>query len=128
MASIQRRTWVDKDGQQRTSYRVQIRRKGFPPVTATFDRKTDAGKWATETEADMSRRLYFPQHEAEQRTLAQLIERQLETVKAENPDDYERQRVMLEWWKAKLGGFTLSVITPELVTRHRDLLQREEGF
>lgn len=70
MASIQKRTWTDQQGRQRTSYRVQIRKRGFPPVTATFERKTDADNWARETESDMSRRRYFPQHEAEQHTLA----------------------------------------------------------
>jgi hypothetical protein len=48
---VQNRVWIDNDGKQRTRYRVQIRRRGFPPVTATFERKTDADKWARETEA-----------------------------------------------------------------------------
>lgn len=128
MASIQRRVLTDREGKQHTTYRVQIRRRGFPPVTATFDRKTDADKWARETEADMSRRRYFPHHEAERHTLADLIERQLETVKADRPHDYERQRVILGWWKDKLGAYTLATLTPDLIGRHRDKLQNDEGF
>jgi integrase len=128
MASIQRRAWTDKDGKQRTSYRAQIRRRGFPPVTATFERKTDADKWARETEADMSRRRYFPQHEAERHTLAELIDRQLETVKIDRPHDHERQRVILGWWKEKLGDYTLATLTPDLIGRHRDQLQTREGM
>ena len=128
MAAIQKRTWVDRGGGQRTSYRVQVRRRGFPPVTASFERKTDADKWAQETEADMSRRRYFPQHEAERHTLADLVDRQLEAVRMDRPHDYERQRVMLDWWKANLGDYTLATITPELLGRHRDRLQTGEGF
>ena len=128
MASVQRRTWIDQESKQRTSYRVQIRRRGFPPVTATFERKTDADKWAQATEADMSRRRYFPQHEAERHTLADLVDRQLEAVKIDRPHDYERQRVILGWWKEKLGDYTLATITPELIGRHRDQLQTKEGF
>jgi integrase len=128
MASIQKRTWTDKGGRQRTSYRAQIRRKGFPPVAATFKRKTDADRWARETEADMSRRRYFPQHEAERRTLADLVERQLETVKMDRPHDYERQRALLGWWREKLGAYTLATLTPDLIGRHRDLLQSKEGM
>src|SRR6185503_15266807 len=115
MATIQRRVSVDKEGRQRTSYRAQIRRRGFPPVTATFDRKSDADRWARETEADMSRRRYFPQHEAERRTLAELVERQLDAVKADRPHDYERQRALLGWWKEKLGAYTLATVTPDLI-------------
>lgn len=128
MASIQRRTWVDKEGRQRTTYRVQVRKRGFPPVTATFERKTDADAWAKQTEADMSRRRYFPQHEADRRTLSDLVDRQLETVKADRPHDYERQRVILGWWKAKLGQYTLAGLTPDLIGRQRDKLQTEEGM
>lgn len=128
MASIQKRVWVDKDGGQRTRYRVQIRKRGFPPVTATFDRKTDADKWAKETEADMGRQRYFPQHEAKRHTLADLVDRQLDTVKRERPHDYGRQRILLSWWKEKLGAYSLDAITPELLTRYRDRLQAEEGF
>lgn len=125
MASIQRRTWLDRDGRQHTSYRVQIRKRGFPPVTATFERKTDADKWATETEADMQRRRYFPDHEAKRHTVADLVQRQLETVERERPRDHARQKVLLKWWKEKLGDYTLDAITPELLTRHRDILQTE---
>lgn len=125
MASIQARTWIDSEGKQRTTYRAQVRRRGFPPATATFERKTDAEKWAGDIESDMRRRRYFPQHEAQQRTLADLVKRQLETVKLERPHDYMRQKIMLDWWGAKLGAYTLDRITPELVTRYRDLLQQE---
>jgi len=128
MASIQRRAWTDQEGKQRTSYRAQIRRRGFPPVTATFERKTDADKWARETEADMSRRRYFPQHEAERHTLAELVDRQLEAVKIDRPHDYDRQRVILGWWKEKLGAYTLATLTPDLIGRHRDQLQSKEGL
>ena len=46
MANIRTRT--DKDG--KTYYTVQVRLKGYPPQTASFDRLTDARKWAASTE------------------------------------------------------------------------------
>jgi len=128
MASIQKRTQIDAEGGQRTNYRVQVRRRGFPPVTATFTTRTAAKDWGKEQEADMSRRRYFPQHEAERHTLAALVDRQLEAVKLDRPHDYERQRVILGWWKAKLGDYTLATVTPELIGRHRDELQTREGL
>jgi integrase len=130
MASIQGRTWIDKEGRQRTSYRAQIRRRGFPPVTATFERKTDATKWARETEADIQRGLRFPQHEAERHTLADLADRQLEHVKLHRPHDYERQRAILDWWKDELGSFTLAAISlrPALLGEKRDKLLTDEGL
>jgi hypothetical protein len=47
MAYIQERT--TEDG--KTHFRVQIRLKGYPITSATFERKTDAKQWAQQTEA-----------------------------------------------------------------------------
>lgn len=128
MATIRPRVWTDSDGKQRTRYQVQVRRKGFPQVTATFDRKTDADKWARETESDMGRRRYFPQHEAARHTLADLVDRQLKAIKMDRPQAYNQQSGMLGWWKAKIGAHSLATVTPELIGRHRDLLMTEEKF
>jgi integrase len=129
MASIQPRTWTDKKGRQRTRYRVQIRKHGYPLVSVTFGRKSDADKWAKQTETDMDRRLYFPQYEAERHTIGDLVDRQVAAIKADRPHDYERHRVILEWWKDKIGAYTLA--TPnlsDLIGRERDKLQNEEGL
>jgi len=40
------------------SYRVLIRKVGYPPVSETFKRKIDAERWARETETKMDRRVY----------------------------------------------------------------------
>jgi len=42
MASIEKRTTSDGN----TSYRVKVRLKGYPVQTGTFERLTDAKKWA----------------------------------------------------------------------------------
>ena len=45
MAIIEQRT--SQDG--KSVYRVKVRRKGAPPLTATFHRLTDAKKWVQVT-------------------------------------------------------------------------------
>ncbi len=122
MASIQARKGIDERGKQCTSYRVQVRLQGFPPVTATFERKTDAARWAQATEAAMREGRYFPQREAKRRTLGDLVDRQLETVRAKRPHDYDRQRWMLGWWREQLGDYALAQITPAVIAKHRDEL------
>jgi hypothetical protein len=37
----------------KTSYRARVRVKGYPQVTASFARKTDAKRWAAGIEADI---------------------------------------------------------------------------
>lgn len=125
---IEARTWINEQGRERTTYRVQIRRRGFPPMTKTFERRTDAARWKRETEADILRGLRFPQHEAERRTLGDLVERQLDHVKLHRPHDYERQSAILGWWKDKLGALTLAGISakPAVLAEARDDLMTKE--
>lgn len=54
MASIEKRLFKSK-----TSYRVKIELQGFPPATASFDRLTDAKRWAQETEIKIRDNRYF---------------------------------------------------------------------
>ncbi len=108
-----------------TSYRVQVRLRGHPPVSASFERRTDARKWAQQTEAAIREGRYFPTHEAKRHTLADLVDRQLATVKAKRPHDYPRQALLLGWWKKRLGAYTLAQCTPALLAEYRDRLLRE---
>lgn len=127
MASIQARKGIDEQGKQSTSYRVQVRLQGFPPVTATFERRTDAKEWGKTTEAAMREGRYFPQREAKRRTLGDLVDRQLETVRTKRPHDYDRQRGLLGWWREQLGDYALAQVTPAVIAKHRDELLKHRS-
>jgi len=106
-----------------TSYRVQVRLRGHPPVTASFAKRTDARNWAQQTESAIRDGRYFPTHEAKRRTLADLVDRYLEQTKAKRDAAYyERKRHLLTWWKEQLGDYTLAQVTPALVAEFRDKL------
>lgn len=121
MATIQKRL-----GESGLRYRVQIRLRGHPPVSASFERRTDAKKWAQDTESAIRDGRYFPSHEAKRRTLADLVERYLEQIKAKRDADYyERKRRLLNWWKERIGDYTLDRCTPALIAEYRDRLLRE---
>jgi hypothetical protein len=108
-----------------TRYRVQVRLRGHPPVSASFERRTDARNWAQQTETAIREGRHFPAHEAKRRTLAELVERRLEAVRSKPPHDYNGQRLLLGWWKKRLGSYTLFQCTPALIAQHRDKLLRE---
>jgi len=108
-----------------TRYRVQVRLRGHPPVSASFERRTDARKWAQQTESAIQEGRYFPTQEAKRRTLADLVDRQLEAIKSKRPHDYDRQRLLLGWWEKTLGDYTLDQCTPALIAENRDRLLRE---
>src|SRR5262245_2475404 len=118
MAAIQKR---ETDGG--TRYRVQIRLRGHPPVSASFERRTDAKKWAQDTESAIRDGRYFPSHEAKRRTLGELIDRYLDQIKAKRDAAYcERKRLLLNRWKQMLGAYTLDRCTPALIAEYRDRL------
>lgn len=55
------------------SYRVKIRKKGFPAISKNFTRKSHAQRWATKIESEIDRGVYLPSQEAESILINELI-------------------------------------------------------
>ena len=102
MAYIQERK--SKDG--KTTYRVQIRLKGFPVTTASFERKTDAKRWAQQTESAMQEGRYFKTSEAKKHTVAEMVDRYIENVIPTKPKNAKACTAQLLWWKKQIGHCT----------------------
>jgi len=109
MAAINKHT----DAKGKTTYRVRIRLKGSPTVSATFDRKTDAKEWARTTDADIRAGRYMDKMESQRRTLAELMdvyEKRRLPVKDEKTISV--QKAQFEWWRGEIGNLTLANVTP----------------
>jgi integrase len=118
MATIEKRE--SDDG--KTSYRVKVRVKGFPVQSATFVRKTDANKWAQDTESVIRNNRHFKTSEAKRHTLAELIDRYIGDVLPNKPKNARDQVRELNWWKAEIGQHVLADIAPALIAQQRDKL------
>ena len=120
MANINERT--TKDGQR--AFQVIIRLKGHPTVTETFKRKTDAKKWAQQTEAEIRQGRYFPKAEARKRTVSDMIDRYIKSSLERNNKPEQRSHIkhMLEWWKSQIGVRFIADVTPSMVSKCRDEL------
>lgn len=117
MATIEERR--NDDGSR--TFRVKIRIKGFEPATQSFDRKTDAKRWAEKTETAMREGRFFPERQAAQRTLAELVDRYTAEVCPEKKSGPHTAR-LLAWWKAEHGYRVLADLTPEVLAELRDKL------
>ena len=106
------------------SYRVKVRLKGFPAQSATFERLTDAKKWAQHTESAIREGRHFKTTEAKRHTLAELIDRYCREVLPSKKSKID-QAQQLGWWKAEIGSFTLADVSPSLLAEYRDKLGRE---
>jgi integrase len=117
MASIQER----RNGKGETSYRVQVRVKGYPAQTATFSTKTAAKLWAKTTEAAIAEGRHFKTAEAKRHTLAELVDRYAREV-LPGKRYADRREAHLAWWKDTLGAYSLAELTPARIAEARDSL------
>lgn len=118
MATVTKRTRKGK-----ISYQVKVRLKGFPPQSATFDRKTDAERWAQRVEADMRQGQYFPEVFAKKHTINDLITAYLANIEIKNPRRATEVKKLLAWWQAQFGNIALANFKSEHVLKAQTLLR-----
>lgn len=121
MATITKR----ENSKGETSFKVQVRLKGYPPATGTFKRKTDATKWAADTESAIREGRYFKTAEAKKHTLGELIDRYIKSALPKNPKSASSQTTQLEWWKSEIGSYTLADLSAPIINDARDKLLSE---
>ncbi len=121
MATIEKRTTLDNQ----TSYRVKIRLKGYPTQTATFERLTDAKKWIQSTEVAIREGRHFKTSESKKRNLKELIDRYIKEILPNKPKSKNDQQTQLNWWKSKIGDYSLADLTPALLVEYRSKLLSE---
>jgi len=123
MATI--REYTNKNGKK--SFHVEIRIKGYNPLRATFERKTDAKTWIGENESAMKLGKHLKDAEAKKHTLAELIDRYIDIELPQRKSDNEKFKMQLLWWKGKIGACLLSDVTPSLLSQCKELLGTEES-
>lgn len=124
MAYIQER----ETEEGKTHYRVQVRLKGYPVTSATFERKTDAKLWAQQTEAAMREGRHFKTAEAKKHSMAELIDRYIENVIPTKPKNAAATTAQLQWWRSQIGHYLLSDLTPAIIAEQRDKLLKGTTF
>ena len=122
MASIRAKRRADGT----TYYQAQVRIKGHPPQTASFERKTDAKRWGDQTEAAIRQRRYFDVFEAQLHTAAEMIDRFVSDVLPNRPKQRRDLISHLAWWKSEVGAHLLSELTPSVLSAARDKLSKGE--
>lgn len=122
MATIESRPTPDG----KPAFRVKIRIKGRPAVSETFARRTDAKRWAQDTEADIRAGRYFNNATAKDHTVAELIDKYIAEILPTKPRNARSQKSQLLWWKRELGHLLLANLTAGEIGQRRDLLLSSE--
>ena len=112
MHEIKKRT--KKNG--RISYTACIRVKGYPTMSATFEKKQEAQLWIQENESKMKLGRHIQPSESKKHTLNDLINRYILTELPKRNSDHQKFKMHLEWWSKEIGCYYLNMITPALIT------------
>tara|TARA_B100000003_G_C10909974_1_gene362806 strand:- start:255 stop:1313 length:1059 start_codon:yes stop_codon:yes gene_type:complete len=120
MASIQTR---QKNG--RPSYTVKVRLKGYPSVFATFERLTDARRWASKTETEMREGRYFQKSKTTDHTFSQVLERFYQDIVPNKPNLSKQYKQQLDWWNDEIGDISIRDLKTSKLCELRDQLASE---
>jgi integrase len=103
----------------RNKWKCQVRIKGYPPRTQSFDTRSKAVAWGTQVEAEMRRGVFvMPDRMTQDMIVAQLLDRYVreESVhKASGLDDVRRAKPL----KAILGGYGVANLTPVHLRKYK---------
>ena len=98
-------------------YQVQVRRRGYAPVSKTFTSRTAAKKWIQVTEADMERGSYAPPPSV---IVCEILKRyQQDILPTHKGADVERYR--LRRLNKHFGAMRLTDLTPKEIAKYRDI-------
>lgn len=98
--------------------------KGCPVQSATFERLTDAKKWAEDTQSAIRGGRHFKTSEAKRHTLAEAIDRYLHEVLSHKKTG-GAQSIQFQWWREKIDDRVLADVTPSLIGEYREKLASE---
>jgi len=120
MASIQR---IVSPLTGEVAYRVQVRRRGRSPESASFPNRKEAVAWAESIETSIREGRHFPHAAAKRTSFDALAKDYVETVLAEFPDKERLTRErQLAWWSEQFAGLSLADVTPDRISKARDQL------
>ncbi len=110
------------------TYTARIRVKGYPSMSATFDKKTKAQLWIQENESKMKLGKHIQTSEAKKHTLKELISRYTDNELPKRKSDKEKFKMQLKWWDNQIGCYYLHMITPAILTQCKEKLEKEPSI
>jgi len=108
-------------------WEAQIRRKGSPAVSKTFEIRVDAEDWARDLERDMRRGVFIDRRESETTTLKKAFEKYEKEVTVRKKSKVRETSRIKKLLRHKLAGYSLAGIKAKDVAEYRDS-ERKRGL
>lgn len=122
MATIEKRVW-ESNGKKEIRHKATVTVKGFPRTSKTFERRTDAVKWAEKTEYEYKNQRTFGEAHFADKLTSEAIERYTASLKLTNPARLREVGPIMAWWKQQIGHFKLNDVSKDQLYRYRDQLK-----
>lgn len=101
-------------------WQARVRRDGYPPISKTFPRRTDAEAWARQQESEIDRGVWLDRSAAEATTLHALLDRYTrDVVPSKRGAEVEALRIKTLMGD-RISRFKLSALTALAVAEWRD--------
>ena len=110
MATIRKR-----DGR----WRVQVRKRGNPPQSKSFESRAQAHAWARQVEAQIDRGVFVDTSRAERTTMTELLDRYLREVTPAKASA-RREALRIALLKRHFGHWSVARLRPEQIAAFRD--------
>lgn len=101
-------------------WHVQVRKRGWPTQTKTFDTKAEASAWAKMIESEMNRGVWLDRGEAESTTLRELLDRYEREVVPAKKGAAQEVSVLAAWRETLLAVRTVASVRGADVAAQRD--------
>jgi integrase len=101
-------------------WRAQVRRRGYKPVSATFDTKRDAEMWAAEVEAKMHRGKWQDADESTSTKLSEALRRYLAEVTPQKKGAKQETNRIKSLMKLPIADWYLAEIRGQQIAEYRD--------
>ncbi|GAB6042324.1 tyrosine-type recombinase/integrase [Endothiovibrio diazotrophicus] len=101
-------------------WQVQVRKKGFPTQSNTFESRAEAEAWAREIEGEMDRGIFVSRAEAERTSLGEALERYLREVTPAKKSAKQEERRIRRWMTHPLALRSLASIRGADIATFRD--------
>lgn len=101
------------------AWRAIIRKKGYPQVSATFDTKAQAERWAKQIETEMAQARFIDTREADSLRITDALQRYEREVSI-HKKSHRNERSRLSILARDLGNYTLTSLRSSDVAAYRD--------
>jgi len=104
-----------------------IRRKGFPAVVRTFERKTDGEAWVQDTESAIRNGRFLDPRRSEGMTVSELVDNYKSEKKFQDRRSKQTPTQTLDWWQKRIGALAIGRVSRPLIEQHWAELAKEKS-